>query len=502
MVVIRNNSANTGWTERYGRRHGYVRLADEPALPNGRRGRVTIYRRGQISDTSRTQAFILSWCYAGRRRKERVVGDKFAAVRRADEINASVEAGTIRSGPVQVALRDIVARYVDYLSQRVDAGEISPATPQRYRSALRHLTRFAERDMNGKAGKGWVSGRAFVLRFKTHLRNTMITSNGHPNTRKRPIAGKGRDFILASARTLIRWAAQERLMPPESVHAFAQPNCNRVVEGTLSRLPITRDEVIRLVQAADLYQLGLFSFHIFHGVRVAEPCWLMIESFDSSAGWAEYRCLEALAYRTKGAVDKRIPVPEPMVQVLLRLVADRTGGPLVIKRRLIEGDPRPDGARADLASIIQRVQTQAPAGWSERARTARAFLRRAGMISGDDVRREFSHLLRSAGLHRDVTPKAFRHHFATALELADVPYYTRKYLLGHRLGAKGTGRGDVTALYTHLEPGPLKAMYQRVLDGPFAPVVDAFTKRLMQLSDTHHPFRRVSADSGKSVQQR
>ncbi|MFH0982404.1 MAG: hypothetical protein V2A79_12815, partial [Planctomycetota bacterium] len=75
-------------------------------------------------------------------------------------------------------------------------------------------------------------------------------------------------------------------------------------------------------------------------------------------------------------------------------------------------------------------------------------------------------------------------HFATALERAGVPYYTRKYLLGHRLNERGGRGSDITAIYTHLEPDFVRATYQRVLDGPFAKVVDAFEKRLAQLTAT------------------
>ena len=60
---------------------------------------MTIYRRGLSTDGSGLQTFVLSWCCAGRRQKDRVVGDKFEAVRRADEIKALLRAGTARPRP-------------------------------------------------------------------------------------------------------------------------------------------------------------------------------------------------------------------------------------------------------------------------------------------------------------------------------------------------------------------------------------------------------------------
>jgi integrase len=249
----------------------------------------------------------------------------------------------------------------------------------------------------------------------------------------------------------------------------------------LSASPITADGLIRLIQTADLYQLALFSFHIFHGVRVAEPCWVMVEFLDAEGGWLDYRCIEELGYRTKGEVDKRLPVPEPMMRVIARLVDGRSGGPLLLKRRAFG---RPGGVSKggeDLRRIIESVHRRHPAGWSGRLRAATAHLKTLGTIEGDDIRREFAHLVRDAGIQSDATPKALRHHFATALERADVPYYTRKYLLGHRLGEHGGRASDITAIYTHLEPDLVKAAYQRVLDGPLAKIRDAFASRLHQL---------------------
>jgi hypothetical protein len=63
-------------------------------------------------------------------------------------------------------------------------------------------------------------------------------------------------------------------------------------------------------------------------------------------------------------------------------------------------------------------------------------------------------------------------------EEANIPYYTRKYLLGHRLGEKGQRGGDVTAIYTHLQRDLVKECHQRVIKGPLAAVLTAFQSRL------------------------
>jgi integrase len=483
--------AESTWQARYGPRHGYVRLVDDPALPNGRRGRVTIYRRGRNPAPAQPQTFILAWCAGGRRHKERVTGDKFDAVRRADEITA-----TLRSGPQRehapLGVDDLISRYMKHLEQRADAGEVSPNTPGRYRSALQHLAAFVAQDKDRPAGRAPVPDRDFALRFKAQLQGTMISPNGHAHTPRRPLAGKGIGFIMASTRAMVHWAVQEGLLPAVAAEGFAQAARCHITGHALPAPPITTDEVIRLIEAADPYQLALFSFHIFHGVRVAEPCWLMAEFLDAAGEWIDYRCIDELGYRTKGDVNKRLPVPAPMLGALARSLNRRIGGPLLMKRRIVESRSAARRPTGDLGSIVRTVRERAPSGWAERARVAADHLKALGAIDGDDVRREFARLIRQAGVRSDLTPKALRHHFATALERADVPYYTRKYLLGHNHGDTGRRGADVTAIYTHLEPDFIRTIYQRVLDGPLAKVVEAFAQRVGATGERPNPAERAS----------
>ena len=436
-VSQKETSQSVSWQDRYGTRHGFVRLTDEPGLVNGRRGRVTIYQRGQDKASTDSHVFILSWCWGGEHRKERVVGDTYSAVRRADEINADMARGPLRKIG-KIGLEDLVRDYLALLERRAHAGEVAPITPGRYQSALAHLTDFARRDAKPRSGGTWMPNRDFVLRFRAYLQSKMISPNGHPSAPHRLLAAKGIDFIVASARSLVRWAVQDGLLPVAAADAFVASGRRNSRSRSLSAVPVTADQLIQMIRAADLYQLVLFSFHMFQGVRVAEPCWLMIEFFDPSGGWIDYRCIEELGYRSKGGVDKRLPVPEPMRQAIERLIQGRSGGPLLLQRRLaVQGGVR--AHEMGLKGIIKSVQHRSPVGWSGRFDAAVGCLKGLGAIDGDCVRREFDRLAKQAGVPSEVTPKALRHYFATALERADVPYYTRKYLLGHRLVIEADG---------------------------------------------------------------
>jgi integrase len=239
--------------------------------------------------------------------------------------------------------------------------------------------------------------------------------------------------------------------------------------------------VIALIQVADTYQLALFAGHIFHDARVAEPCWAMMEFIDGPEGWIEYRCIDELGYRTKGGTNKRLPIPAVMMQALTLVTKGRAGGPIILKRRLAVGIARLPEHRRTFQDLVKTVEQQSPANWSHRVRAGIAGLIQAGGIDGDTVRREFARMVRRAGLRGELGPKSLRHHFATALERADVPYYTRKYLLGHTASSRGHHGNDPTAVYTHLDADLIKAGYQRLLDGPLAKVVEAFAARLDEL---------------------
>ena len=462
------------WHERYGKRHGYFRVMDDPSLPNGRRGRVTIYQRGKPPAPSGPKTFILYWCWGGKRRKEKVIGDKYDAVRRADEINAAIQAGPAPKDN-KVGVEALVQGYLDYLRRRAEAGEVAPGTVTRYQAALAYLLNFVRKENPALLTSEWVPDRDSMLRFRGGLQGKMIRSKSRPGAVLKPLTRKGIDFIVASARAMVRWAVQEELLPKTSADAFAGAWRRPVSGPPVSWSPISTEEVVQIVQAADLYQLVLLSFHLFHGVRVAEPCWLMLEFYDRAGGWLDYRCIEELGYRTKGGVDKRLPVPEFMASGIDCLIPGRSGGLLLLRRRHLD---RSSAENIDLKHVIHTVRQSASAGWCGRVRAARACLREAGALEGDDVRREFRQVLRAAGIQTEVTPKALRHYFATALERADVPYYTRKYLLGHRLSGRGGRGSDITAVYTHLEPDLIRSAYQRVLDGPLAKVANAFTVRL------------------------
>lgn len=459
-----SHSIRPTWSERHHRRHGYFRLADEPAIPNGRRGRVTVYRRGE-PDRFHRQNFILYWCAQGKRRKERVVGDKFDAIRRADEINDIIRAGGAGVAAPVDKPETLIDRFLDNLTLRADAGEISPRTVRRYAAALEHFRAFLRAET--KPAKRWLPNREMVLSLKRYLQGRAAGPIPNAANQSKRLSQSGIGYVTATVRALVRWAIQESLLPRIAEDAFVGLSIDKYKPMLKTWTePVTTEEILAMTDVADLYQLTMLSFYLFHGARVSEPCWLMIEHVDQVNGWLEYRSIEELGYRTKGRVDKRLPIPEVMMPLIKSLIADRKGGLLLRRRSFPKSDRQ--NPTAGLLQMVDNVARCGSDGWRARFKLGYNEFRSAGGLDGDDVRREFEHLRIAAGIRRHFTPKALRHYFATALEEGGIPYFTRKYLLGHRMSSSLNQSADATSIYTHLKPNVVKTSSERLINGPMA----------------------------------
>lgn len=485
------SSPPSKWSRRYGRRHAYQRLPDQLGLKDGRRGRVTIYQRGSESDTAGNFRFVLSWSAQGKRRKETFIGDVFAAVARADEINDDVASHRTQHDVRRCALSELVEHFVAELHQRAAAGDLAPATPQRYASALRHLLDL-ENDTNG----AWMPTRDWALELKARLNGKLIASNGHPNTTKRSLRQSGVAYILATAAALIRWAVERERLPATALAVVPHLHQRRKPTRVTNPVPITHEQLNLLFAAAEspaeLLPIALIAYH---GLRPSEAAWLMAERIDFEGGWITYGGIEELGHRTKGNVEKRLPIPEHLRQLLESVLGDRRTGPVLLRatgpnlhadhrspcaprhspsprrssgRRRTGGSTRATGPRRrdvpPLAALCARVRADAPNSWSARHAAGKRALLAAGGVDGDHLRRLFRRLARRAGLPRAITPKALRHLFATTLEQAGVGYYTRRYMLGHAVSERG--RRDATAVYTHVDDGNVRRAFESTLVCP------------------------------------
>lgn len=471
-------TSTSSWSRLYGDRHRYVPILDDPVLPNSRRGRVRIYRRGS-QDAPGPQRFVLNWFENGKNCKQTVLGDKFTAVAEADRINGRLDA-TGRSGlpRSQVSASTLIDLYREHLDRRAEAGEISPRTTARYRSALQYIHRFVER--TGRCGlpAGKMDEQS-VLELKAYLRGLKIHPNGHPNSSTKPITEAGIRFIMSVARAAWHWAQQcsPPLLPEGAHNPFQGRVGSRPLKQLVTPIQLDTPQLTRLMEAADIYQLALLMPMILYGLRAAEPCYLMIEDWNRQDGWLTVACVPDLDYKTKGRTDKILPVPPVLNRLLTVAVAGRSGGPLIYTRPFFEGRRAAAPTLATKQQIIEEYQRRIQGSRSaqRRLKVLNAVLREAGAVTYDQLSREFRELVRRAGLPSCVTLKSLRHHFASALETANISYFTRKYLMGHRV------RRDPLAIYTTTDFDSIRQEFDRLFHGPMAPVVGATEDRMAEL---------------------
>jgi len=136
---------------------------------------------------------------------ERVDGDLIDAIARARTIEERLS--HYRSAgrkPRKRGHPELVAQYVDDLSRRADAGEVDPATVQRYGSTLqRHYLAFAEQvDIARRYPHISSIDREFQLEFTAYLNNLQISLNGRARGKSRSM--KGQKFVLNVVRTILK----------------------------------------------------------------------------------------------------------------------------------------------------------------------------------------------------------------------------------------------------------------------------------------------------------
>src|SRR5262245_49761468 len=138
-------TARPSWSDRYGARHRMCRVKDFPPGLVGPR-KVRIYWRNDH--------YLLQWWAPaqGKNVSERIVGDLLTALVRAREVEQRLTDFPRASTPAgRTPHATLVQRFLDHLRRRAEAGEIQPATVERYRTALGHYLAFVSQDSVRKA---------------------------------------------------------------------------------------------------------------------------------------------------------------------------------------------------------------------------------------------------------------------------------------------------------------------------------------------------------------
>jgi hypothetical protein len=457
------------WSQRYSH-HRLIRVAEFPAgiAPPKK---VRVYTRGAKN--------LLSWwdCALGCSRWERVEGDLVAAIVRAREIDRRLaEARTAGvAGRTRLTHAELVAAYLEDLSRRADAGEVTPGTVERYRAALDHFLEFCE---EAATSRKWPyaagADRQFRLTLAAFLCDRPVRPNGRDGAEARPMKAIG--YVMDTVRAAFAWAADPdrgRLLPDTFRNPFISTGQTRQIAPAdpLARPDLNTEMAIDMIKACDRFQLRLFAPMILFGLRAAEPCVVFTADLTDSHMAVVNR--PELAVRTKGRRDKRLPLAPALGRLWDLLRSGTNGGLLFTRRGVVDGTETPPLAGCSPAELATEYRARLgrlrERGSAARERVRRELFRDAGGLAYDGVEGEFRGLARQLGWSPAATLKDLRHHFVTAAIDAGMPDAHLKYLLGH-----APGRAAVAA-YTHLHD--VGQHFGRVLAGPWAGLVAAINDR-------------------------
>jgi hypothetical protein len=474
------SSATGSWTQKYGDRHRFQRVSDFPAgiVPPRR---VRIYRR--------SGHHLLQWWDPAARQNlaERIDGDLVAAIVRARQIEERLV--HFRTSGQKHTRRlvhgDLIDQYVADLRRRADAGEIGPATVERYHDALQHYRTFCEQP---EVGRAWPHAagvnREFRLALSSFLNTRVVSPNGRTTATKRPMRGHG--FVLDTVRAMFEWAADAdrgALLPEGFRNPFLRRGERRALlqVDPLAEPDITLPMALDMVKVCDGYQLRLFVPMLLFGLRAAEPCMLFREFLDG--GWLRVPCLVGLNYLTKGRRDKRFRLLEDLQDFWDLLRGVRTHGLLYLRRAVEEFREQAPLRERSLEEITaeyrRRCGASKTADAATRQRLREEVISQAGGLRYDDIEQEFQSLARQLNWPSQATLKDMRHLFATAMTNASLPEAYRRYLMGQSPGKAAIGA------YTHLNE--LRRHFAEAVRREWQPLLDAVRERLRAVRVSGHP---------------
>ncbi len=416
------------------------------------RRRCTRRRIGRVSIYLHHGAW---WVYYRENDKpiRRHVGpDERAAERIAAEVNSQLtsDAPTLFTF-IPVTVSELCQRF---LKDHREVLGSSVATVNRYRTATQHLVDYAS-----GLGRELKAQDLSVAAFISFLRQRLVSPNGHGNTKKRKLRGKGLRFVLEVCRSLYAFAAKSRHLPPYAANPFAAIQLDRMKnEDAKPIFVFTEQQAVAFLTAANEWAFPIHCLLLLSGMRPGELCHLLIEDVRLEEGWLTVCNKTELGWRIKTGRERSIPLVTEGRAVLQRVIADRKVGPLFL-RPLFGCLPnhRHGLDRCAMGRLLEERQQHAAEGTSEplsavqHQKVADGVWRDVGAVDPDRIRVSFIRTCHGCGLGQSTCPKSWRHTFATLLQDANVDPLIRQITMGHQpRGASGVL--GMTAVYTHTRP--------------------------------------------------
>jgi integrase len=439
-----------------------------------RRGRV-----GAVSFYFHHGAWWLYFREGGKVVRRKAASERSAAERVAAQINAQLASASptlLSFEPISV--QELRQRFLDFHEHVLNS---TLGTVRRYRAATAHLETFALGSSAFKAHEI----KADV--FAAYLRNLETSPNGHANTAKRRLRHKGIQFILETCRTLYAFAAKRRHLPPYSPNPFAELPLGRFrIEDAKPIFLFDADTEFEFLEACDAWSFSVHFLLAKTGIRVGELVHLMVEDLDLESGWLRVRNKPALGWRVKTGAERAIPLIGEAVILLRKVIGDRKGGLVFLRRKFSNVSPPLAG---DLSSLEEEARqrlclAERPKGRIGEAAVCRSVWRDAGAIKRDYIRTDFLRRMRTLGRSDSTCPKSWRHTFATLLQDANVDPLVRQIVMGH---SPSSCELKTTANYTHTR----RETMRRQIEGALR-----LWPRSLQLVSLFYPEQEAHHDHG------
>jgi integrase len=429
-----------------------------------RRKRATRKRVGRVSYYHHHGSWYLYYREGTARVRRRIGPLETEAAQLAAEVNAQLSAGS-RSflSFVPVTIGELRRSFLDDHDQ---VRHSSIATVRRYRTATLYLERFAT-----TKAPGLKAHELRVEEFVRWLRSLEVAPNGHPNSPHRRLREKGIRFILETSRSLYRFAARHRNLPPYCENPFSDLGSLKVHEDEAKPVSVFDEKTEKeFLEAADEWGFPVHFTLAKTGVRPGEAARLLIEDVDLERGWMHVRGKPELGWRVKTRRERAVPIVPELVHVLRATIGDRSAGPIFQRSRFgVAAGPFANRNREQMA-VVCRERTQAREhelsrrlSREEGAHVALKVWRDWGAIEADDIRRSFVRIGLAIGRVGFTCPKSWRHTFATLLQDANVDPLIRQLTMGHAPSENSKGALGMTSVYTHTRPETQKREIERAL---------------------------------------
>ena len=314
-------------------------------MPRKKRNAGRRERIGNVSLYQHHGAWYLYYRETDQPKRHRIGTDYSAAKQAAAEVNAKLSTGLQSPYSFQaITVEELRRKFLDH-HEHVE--QSSFATLRRYCSATNHLAKFAG------------SKLAHALEaedFLRHRRTARVSPNGHRNTRKRPLKGKGILFILETCRSMYKYAAKKRHLPPYTENPFEEVCFSK--SKINDRQPIAvfdADLELKFFATIALSQLPFFAVLAKTATRSGELRHAMIDEFDLGNAWWHIRNKPELGWWIKTRRERSVPLAPEIVEILKLVIGSRKKG-LVFWHQFQKEPSRL--AHLNLHALSQEAQAQ------------------------------------------------------------------------------------------------------------------------------------------------